>query len=63
MIVLSELPFSFAENEFFEEWVQKYLQPQFHSISRNTAIRMGHFFQLNVLDINQSDHKNNFCLE
>ena len=44
MIVLSELPFSFVENEFFEEWVQKYCQPQFHSISRNTirndAIRL-----------------------
>ena len=29
--------FSFVENEFFEEWVQKNCQPQFHSISRNTA--------------------------
>ena len=37
MIVLSELPFSFAENEFFEEWVQKNLQPQFHSFSRNVV--------------------------
>ena len=25
IIVLSELPHCFAENEFFEEWVQKYL--------------------------------------
>ena len=37
MIVLSELPFCLAENEFFEEWVQTYCQRQFHSISRNTA--------------------------
>ena len=37
MIVLSELPFSFVENEIFQELVQKYCQPQFHSISRNTA--------------------------
>ena len=37
MIVLSELPFCFVENEFFEKWVQDYCQPQFHSISRNTA--------------------------
>ena len=34
MIMLSELPFSFAQNVFFKEWVQKYIQPQFHSISR-----------------------------
>ena len=37
MIGLAELPFIFAKNDFFEEYVQNNLQPQFRKISSNTV--------------------------
>ena len=40
MIELAELPFAFAKNGFFEEYIQNALNPQFKRISRNDAIRL-----------------------
>ena len=32
-----EMPFTFAEDQYFEEFLQKYIQPSYRSVSRNTA--------------------------
>lgn len=34
-LVASEIPFTFAKEQYFEEFVQKYVQPSYRSVSRN----------------------------
>jgi len=36
-LVASEMPFTFAEDRYFEEFMQKYVQLAYQSVSRNTA--------------------------